>query len=127
MRNELIVLVIMDVLDFTNTCRKENTTTDNARIVCDVGGASEGRYPALRAIGDCILFRMHGCLLVSVSYDRYMFTSRKEPIISLAYNAIGMDKDATHMEPFTRASLGSHLDNFLKILVPRRSHSDNTS
>ena len=124
MGNELIILVIMNVLDFMNASRQKNATADDAGIVCDVRGASKGRYPTLRAIGDCILFRMHGRLLMPVSYNRCVFASRKKSIVSLTYNTIRVNKDATYMKPLTWTSLRGHLHNFLKILVPRRSHSE---
>ena len=124
MGDKLIILVIMNVLDFMNAGCQKNATADDAGIVRDVRGASERRYPALRAIRDCILFGVHGRLLMSVSHNRRVFASRKEPIISLAHNPIRVNKDATHTKPLTWTSLRGHLNNFLKILVPRRSHSE---
>lgn len=118
MRDELIVLVIMDVLDFMNARREKNATADDTRIVRNIGRAPQRRYPSLRAIRYRILFGVNGRLLMSISHNRRMFTSRKEPIVSLAYNPIRVNKDASHVEAFTGASLRGHLHNFLKIFVP---------
>jgi len=118
MRDELIVLVIMDVLDFMNARREKNATADDTRIVRNIGRAPQRRYPSLRAIRYRILFGVNGRLLMSISHNRRMFTSRKEPIISLAYNPIRVNKDASHVETFTGASFRGHLHNFLKIFVP---------
>jgi len=127
MRDELIVLVIMDVLDFMNARCEKDATADDTRIVRNISGTSLRRYAALRAISDRILFGVYGRLFMPVSYHRDMFTAWKEPIISLAHNPVGVDKNTAYVEPLTRASLRRYLHNFLKILVPRRPHSDNIS
>jgi hypothetical protein len=118
MGDKLIVLVIVDVLDFMNARREKNATADDTRIVRNIGRAPQRRYPALRAIRYRILFGVHRRLFMSIPYHGYMLTSRKEPIISLAYNPIRVNKDASHVEAFTGASFGRYLHDFLKIFVP---------
>ena len=49
-------------------------------------------HTSLCAIGQAILFRMNGGLLMSISYHRNMFASRKKSIISLANNTIIANK-----------------------------------
>ena len=127
MGDKLIILVIMDVLDFMNARRQKNATAYNTGIVRNVRGASHRRYSSLRTIRYRILFCMHGRLLMPISHNRRVFASREEPIVSLTHNTIRVNKDTSHMKTFTGASLRRYLHDFLKILVPRRSHLvDNT-
>ena len=118
MGNKLIILVIMDILDFMNARRQKNATAYNTRVMCNVRSASHRRYPSLRTIRNCILFCMHGRLLMPISHNRRVFASRKEPIISLTHNTIRVNKNTTYMKTFTGASLRRYLHDFLKILVP---------
>jgi hypothetical protein len=69
MLNEFIVLVIMDILDFTNARRQDHAATDNTGIMGYVCTTSIAGNPTFGAIRHRILFGVNGGLFVPFADD----------------------------------------------------------
>ncbi len=84
----------------------------------DIGGATKGRHAPFGAIGDAVLFCVHGGLLVSLPNNGDVLTSRQKPIVALAHNAIILHQKTANLEAFAGAAGGGDLDNLFEVFVP---------
>jgi hypothetical protein len=69
MLNEFIVLVIMDILDFTNARRQDHAATNNTWVMGYVCTAPVAGNPAFSTIRHRILFGVNGGLFVPFTDD----------------------------------------------------------
>ena len=84
----------------------------------DIYNTMFGSHTSLRTIGQAILFGMDGGLFMSVSYNRDVLASRKKSIISLAYNTIIANKQASNMKTMAWTACGSDLYNLFEVIIP---------
>jgi hypothetical protein len=69
MLNEFIVLVIMNILDFTNASRQDHAATNNTGIMGYVCTTPVAGNPTFCTIGHRILFGVNGGLFVPFADD----------------------------------------------------------
>ena len=71
----MIVFIVVYVSDLFDSRGEEESGTDDARKVSDIGDTFGGADTAFGTVGKTVLFGVDGGLFVSISDDGDMFTS----------------------------------------------------
>jgi hypothetical protein len=64
---------------------------------------------------------MNGCLLMTVTDNTGMLTTRKKSIIALTDNTVRFYEKAADLESLAWATFGRDLYNFFEVFIPRGS------